>query len=256
MIKQLFFSGFILISNICLGINLSRELSSIQVEQGGSVIVHVKVSKSGIDGVGKLLEEIPAGFSFQVLNSANGRVLVDEGGRLKIIWLTLPIADQFEIKYRLIHHGKTKGDYLIRGQFSYVEGTYKKTYELAPTKLSITEGLLTNQKSKTVESGVLPATKISEEKEVNHKVKVRKEESKFLPVNAEATGNFVIQLGVYSSEKDPRVFKGLPDIHYVRVKQFFKYYSGHYPSKEAAQSRLSDVKKVGFEEAFVAEMKP
>ena len=216
--------------------------------------MRVKVRKTGIDGVGKLQEEIPAGFSFQVLNSANGKVLSDEAGRLKIVWLTLPLADQFEITYKLIHHGKTKGDYLIRGVFSYVEGPIKRTYELQSSKIFIAE--TTERKGGLV---VEKAQKLNYTEEGQLAGRMPEEDTpalKVLPVSAEIPGNFVIQLGVYSTEKDPRVFKGLPDIHYLRVNNYYKYFSGHYPNKEVALNRLKEVKEAGFEEAFVTELKP
>lgn len=66
---------------------------------------------------------------------------------------------------------------------------------------------------------------------------------------------FKVQLGVFSSEKDLKVFGDLPEVHFITVGKFYKYYSGKFSSEFEARSVIDKAKANGFQGAFLVRFK-
>lgn len=80
-----------------------------------------------------------------------------------------------------------------------------------------------------------------------------KEEEKIIDVNSELF--FKIQLGAYSSEKSSVVFGNLPEIHFIKVGNVFKYYSGKFTNEADARAVIPQAKAKGFKGAFLVRFK-
>ena len=83
--------------------------------------------------------------------------------------------------------------------------------------------------------------------------KVDTKEEKIIGINSELF--FKIQLGAYSSEKSSVVFGNLPDIHFIKVGNIFKYYSGKFTNEADARAIIPQAKAKGFKGAFLVRFK-
>lgn len=68
--------------------------------EGNSIIVEVDIYKGSNNGFGKVVENVPDGYTASVIDSHDG-IFKDEGGVLKFMWNALPAEDVFTISYKL-----------------------------------------------------------------------------------------------------------------------------------------------------------
>ena len=64
---------------------------------------------------------------------------------------------------------------------------------------------------------------------------------------------YMIQLGAFSSEKSPAVFKGLEPINCFQKEgsSIRKYMAGYFLMLNSAEEKIGDVKKLGFKDAYI-----
>ncbi|MCK5028609.1 MAG: PD40 domain-containing protein [Bacteroidales bacterium] len=64
---------------------------------------------------------------------------------------------------------------------------------------------------------------------------------------------YMIQLGAFSSEKPPRVFKGLEPLYCLHKEgsTIRKYLAGHFLKLSNAEGKILDVKRLGFKDAYI-----
>lgn len=204
-------------------VSVTREISQTTIGNKQSAVVTIKISKSGIDGIAKLVEEIPKGFRAFVTKKGGGKVLLGENGELKIVWLTLPVTDKVEIEYRLIHLGSSVGTSKIKGNFTFISGEAKQEQSISPSTITVEEGFV-QAEEKTVSDAPISAV-------------------------------YKVQLGVFSAEKELSVFKDLPEVHFTIVNGFYKYFSGKFNSEEEARKIIPQAKAKGFKGAFLVRVK-
>ena len=292
--KKCFFFLAVIFNTSAFSLQVIRSSNSIQLAPGQSTIISLEIIKEKAEGVGKLLEEIPLGFSVQELNSGGGH-FVREKGKLKIVWLTMPMGSQFKVSYKLINDAKVSGDYFVKGRFTFIENDIKKdkTISLLTVVIGTNGSVVAVAEKKSekkvenrpVKKDVLPfATpekkKVIEVKKSDEDVAVTQEKKKVIEVkkndevvpdvklNSNPTNNpidkpevksngviFKVQLGVYSSQKENSVFGDLPDIHFEKVNKLFKYFSGHFASEAEANAIVLKANKVGFKGAFLVKVK-
>lgn len=200
---------------------VSRQVSHSAIGSKQTAVVTINISKSGLDGIAKLIEEIPKGFRAFVINKGGGKVLLGDKGELKVIWLTLPVSDNVQVQYKLIHLGKVTGTFKIKGYFTFVQGDVKHEESISPTSLTVGSVQVKNEVvAKTSQSAI-----------------------------------YKVQLGVFSSKKELSLFKGLPDIHFTKINGFHKYFSGKFGSEKEAKKVLVEAKSKGFPGAFLVRVK-
>jgi len=219
---------YILLFNLSFAaysISVVREVNKTTIGNKQSAVVTVSIFKPGVDGIAKLIEEIPKGFRAFVTNKGGGKVLLGENGELKVVWLTLPVSDNVKVEYRLVHLGASVGVSEIKGSFTYIQNDIKQEESIDP--VSITVG----------------ASEVKEEEVVVAK--------KVVP----ASVVYKVQLGVFSAKRDKSVFRGLPDIHYKKVNGFYKYFAGKFNTEGEAKKIIPKAKSKGFTGAFLVREK-
>lgn len=226
-----FFVCFLTFSSYA--VKVTRTLNKSSMNTKDSVEVTVTINKYSTEGIAKIIEDIPVGFKAVMLNTGGGRVLYDEEGKVKVVWLTMPVQDSFQIKYKLIHLGTTYGNYAIKGIFSFVIKDIKEDYSLRLSSLSVKE----------FSAGVAVGM-----------TKEEKDEMAQAGQDSNSLSYYAVQLGVFSSEKEVTVFNGLPNIHHLMVDGLFKYYTGKLATEEEARKLLITAKTKGFEGAFVVKI--
>jgi hypothetical protein len=64
---------------------------------------------------------------------------------------------------------------------------------------------------------------------------------------------YMIQLGAFSSEKSPEVFKGLEPLYCIKKEgsKIRKYLAGYFLKLSHAEEKISDVKRLGFADSYI-----
>lgn len=224
-----------------------RSFSSSSVAAGQEITVTVEINKGSVNGIAKLLEEIPEGLTaYEGNSSAIGGVFTFEQQKLKIVWLNVPSQNVFKVTYKLKATGDIKNSYHIIGKFSYVMNEVREEFFLsegillgatAPSNLqaSVSNNIVIENVASTVKSDSAALVKEA--------AKVKVVES--------AETVYKVQLGVFGSKKDASVFKNLTDISNEEVGGKYKYYSGSFSNKADAEKRVEEARKIGFSGAYV-----
>lgn len=268
-------------------IKIDRTVFPNEIKVGGEIIVSVNVKKEGVEGFARLIETVPEGFKAEELNSATGNFIF-ENGKIRIIWLTMPEGDTYKAEYRLVHIGNTPGVMKLDGKFHYVNDDKRLEISLPPFDLvvkkvsgpkeivrlekpsnevddykdSVSSPISTEKMFVEIKDSVniaKPEVKdsiIIDKVETEDLVKVDKTETKnekIIDSNSELF--FKVQLGAYSSEKPISVFGNLPDIHFVKVGNIYKYYSGKFTNEAEARAIIPKARAKGFKGAFLVRFK-
>lgn len=97
---------------------------------GESVVVDITITKSQIQSFGKLLINLPEGFTAEEVDS-QGSTFTFSGNKAKFIWMTLPQSEVFTVKYMLVAGDNiANNDYNMAGVFSYIKNNQRVDYRL------------------------------------------------------------------------------------------------------------------------------
>jgi hypothetical protein len=146
MLKQLSIIFLILTGFSAFGQQLSATFKTASsVSPGKDLIVELTVTKPGITGFTKYFQELPTGFTATNINSEGGEFTYADNGA-KIIWITPPSVDQFNMSYKIAVPSTATGSLTIGGKFSYVIGNERSTFEVPQQIVSIENGTKENPK--------------------------------------------------------------------------------------------------------------
>ena len=113
-----------------------RSFDASQIVPGGTFLVELKIKKSNVSGVGKIIENVPEGFTAQEVE-ANGAIFSQKGAQVKFLWMTLPAEDNFTVSYKVAVDPNLSGNKVIDGKISYLDGSDTKQYLIDGTSISI-----------------------------------------------------------------------------------------------------------------------
>jgi hypothetical protein len=262
-------------------ISVERNVFPNEIKKGQSIIVSITVKKEGEEGFAKLMESIPNDFKAEELNSATGNFICEDG-KLRIIWLTMPDGKSFRAEYKLVYEGSSIGSFKLDGKFYFVKDGKRSEYNLSNTSFKISketdpmnEIIVPKITTKSIEpkeseiGNVAVSNSKSKSNDVspkeNNEIKtlntsdeesreeLNKEVVKTKVIKSEVV--FKVQLGVFSREKDLEIFGNLPEVHFVKAGNLYKYYSGKYTSEYEARSNIDAAKNNGFTGAFLVKFK-
>ena len=228
MLKDVFFGCFLLLSISVFGIEVSRSIDKTSISKGGVVNITLTINKGVEDGIGKLVEDIPSGFEVSNIQGSGGKVIPNKDGKLKIVWLSLPVGNAFTVKYKLTHVKKSTGKFYLGGTFLYLKGDDKQEYSLHVSSLSVGGEAKGYDDANTI---------------VTHAVQSSNS-------TTDDSAIYSVQLGAYGTFKTESQFKGLPDIYYRKTRGLFKYFSGR-TSKAKAEKTLQLAIEKGYKNAFI-----
>ena len=117
-------------------LNCSRTFDASQIVSEGTFLVELKIDKSNVSGVGKIIENVPEGFTAQEVE-ANGAIFSQKGTQVKFLWMTLPAEDSFTVSYKIAVDAGLSGNKVIDGKISYLDGSDTKQYLIDGTSISI-----------------------------------------------------------------------------------------------------------------------
>ena len=93
--------------------------------------VEVRIKKGAIKGFAKYQEVLPAGFSAKA-NKTNGGSFSLSDGKLKFVWVSLPLEEELVVSYILEKSASSAADAkLDNGEFSYLENDQSKKVKMS-----------------------------------------------------------------------------------------------------------------------------
>tara|TARA_R110000782_G_scaffold118028_2_gene208499 strand:+ start:79838 stop:81148 length:1311 start_codon:yes stop_codon:yes gene_type:complete len=96
--------------------------------------VTLNINKENVEGFAKLSEFIPVGFIASNNNSAGG-VFSVENNEVKVLWLSVPTENSFEVSY-FIESTSASGMQEITGVLSYLKGEETQKHQIVATNFS------------------------------------------------------------------------------------------------------------------------
>jgi len=111
---------------------------------GESVTVDITITKAQIESFGKLLINIPDGFTAEEVES-QGASFTFSNNKVKFIWMTLPKGEVFTVKYMLVaSNDASLGDHNISGIFSYIKNNQRVDYRMTEKIIKVTNDDITS----------------------------------------------------------------------------------------------------------------
>ncbi len=136
--------------------------NTIEINVGDTVQVSIK--KGDLSGFAKLQQDMPLGFDIEIIDSKGGTFSFKDNV-LKIIWISLPLEEEFKITYLLTAEAPEKEEYKLDGKFSYIEQNEKQSVDFSSTSMKI------GNKAALVQENVLSNKEKTKNKEDKNQIK-------------------------------------------------------------------------------------
>jgi len=119
------------------------------IQPNGEVEVELVITKADIAGFAKIQQEIPEGFVVEPIETAGATFSFKEQ-KLKLIWMALPQANEFTVKYKLKNIAHSSGKYTITGKFSYIADNERMNVDIPTANITVsTEELVAQENTET-----------------------------------------------------------------------------------------------------------
>lgn len=99
------------------------------MEAGATETISVVITKAELQGFGKLVIEIPPGFTAEAGDSQKASFTFNEQ-KAKLIWMAMPAEPEFTVTYHLTAPESFKGVVNLDGVFSYIKSNQRIDYQL------------------------------------------------------------------------------------------------------------------------------
>jgi hypothetical protein len=125
----------ILIINLFSGDIILKVDAPNEVIAGTEFTVSITINKGETDGFARFQQELPAGFTAEVIDAAGSDFSFDFQ-KVKFFWLMLPSEQEITVKYSVKVDETVVGNFEITGLFSYIDGE-KKSTDIEPFKITV-----------------------------------------------------------------------------------------------------------------------
>ncbi len=106
------------------------------VVAGSEFEVKITVNKGNIESFSRFQQELPYGLTAESYLSSNADFSFDEN-RIRLIWLKLPRQEEFTVIYKVKVDERLKGDFNLKGKFSYIDDNERKSVAVASSNIII-----------------------------------------------------------------------------------------------------------------------
>lgn len=107
-----------------------------EVNAGAEFDVELTLQKGSIESFARFQQDLPNGLTAQVVDPANANFTF-ENQKIKIIWLRLPAEHELKVLYRLRVDERLKGEFDLKGVFSYIEDNQRKSVNVNSSAIVI-----------------------------------------------------------------------------------------------------------------------
>lgn len=142
---------FTLILNVIFGegVKVTQNIPD-KVNPGDEFVVELIVNKTDVSGFAKIQQELPEGFIAEAIET-QGASFTFHDQKIKLIWMALPEADEFIIKYKATAGKEVNGTFDITGKFSYLYNNERKVIDLPINQIQVGEPPETEQLAEVAE---------------------------------------------------------------------------------------------------------
>lgn len=226
-----------------MAINCKR---NVALQPDGSIKVDLTLDKENINGVARLLENVPQGMSIKYAKSETGNVAF-ENNQVKFIWMKVPESKEVTVTYTMASTVKPVGKQTINGKFSYVENNQSKSVPLPVTSFLINEK---NELTYSTEALLLTAVTYPVD---NMAAPARSADSKTVIVKPV----YRIQIASTQEKLDDKYFASkygvnASDVKVEKVNGIYKYMIGNFSTLNEASKFKNMLVAKGVNDAFVA----
>lgn len=237
--------------NVEISLSVNRNIEEVEENK---FKVTLTIKKQNIEGFAKLSESIPNGFAVTNNNSAGG-VFSSENNEVKVLWLSVPLENEFEVSYFL--ESKTaSGTHEITGVLSYLNGEETQKHQINASSFSVSgENLAVNNKEVEEEPVSLQdkVDNIVEEEETIEDVVVEnteEEEKKTTPITKtpapEKNVTYKVQVGAFREaitvEKYQKKFNLNDMINLENHQGWTKLITGSFSEYKSARNKRNDLR--------------
>ena len=243
---------------------------SIKVISPSEFEVKIRVEKDGLEGFAKVQDELPDGFTAELLVSGESVFSVVEN-KIKFIWFNVPSSDELEVSYLLKSSRAVPAGVMINGTFNFIYKDDARFIDLPSEELLIDESievLIAEENNTVVEeiAVVTAAAVIDEDDNVVEEVvevDVVEEVVEVEPITAAVETNPVVEtpspqgsifyrVQIAAAKKNVKVtyfknkFKYRGEIYLENHAGWYKYTTGNYDKYVLARDRREEI-KAGYE---------
>ncbi|MDT8411229.1 MAG: SPOR domain-containing protein [Vicingaceae bacterium] len=236
-------------NNTATALSASRSIENVG---DNKFKVILNINKENVEGFAKLSEFIPAGFSASNNNSAGG-VFSVENNEVKVLWLSVPSENNFEVSY-FIESNSASGLQEISGVLSYLKGEETQKHQIASTSFSAAgESLAINDNEDEEETSLQNKVDniVEEDTEDDVVVDNTEEETKrTAPVTntpaPEKNVTYKVQVGAFREgitiEKYQKKFKLNDQINLENHQGWTKLITGSFTEYKSARDKRNNLR--------------
>jgi hypothetical protein len=216
----------------------------------GEFEISIKVEKDGLEGFAKIQDELPSGFTVELLNDG-GSVFSLVGNKVKFIWFNVPGGEEIEVSYLLKTNNPIAEGTMLGGTFNFIYKDDARFIDLPSEELIAKDIPLLVEKEPEPEV-IIPIEVINEEPielaEIEEKVVVEEEKSELVVDVSDPQSNVFYRVQLAASKKNVKVtyfknkFKYRSEIFLENHKGWYKYTTGNYDKYRQARDRREDIK--------------
>jgi hypothetical protein len=107
-----------------------------EVNAGTEFDVELTLQKGSIESFARFQQDLPNGLTAQSVDPASANFTF-ENQKIKIIWLKLPSEKELKVLYRLKVDERLKGQFDLKGIFSYIEDNQRKSVNVTSSSIVI-----------------------------------------------------------------------------------------------------------------------
>jgi len=247
-----------------LAFNISREITKISGEE---FQVKIHFENMNIKGYANITETIPSGFTV-VEGNSNGGGFSFRNNKMKILWLSVPPQEDFEIDYTIKVSGEVSST-TLNGIFGYIENDNKSTMNLSPGEIpyALATGEDAIAGTPVVEETITETPPVKEEiaavvepaPKKEEKAPVKEEPKPVYPDNSSSTSGITyhVQIGAFTNPnfEFSSSVRSLAPIERKKYGSIYKYLSGSFTSRTDAMSLRTKLVNAGISGAYVVKYK-
>jgi hypothetical protein len=239
---------------------------SIKVIDPTEFEVTIRVEKDGLEGFAKVQDELPEGFTAELLNSGESVFSVVEN-KIKFIWFNVPANPELEVSYLLRSDRPVTSGVVVNGTFNFIYKDDARFIDLPSEELIIDESeevLIAEENNEIIEEAAVVTTvavvdeagEVEEELvEVDVVEEVIEEEPITADVQQEAIvetpapqGSIFYRVQLAAAKNNVKVtyfknkFKFRGEIYLENHAGWYKYTTGNYEQYVQARNRREEIK--------------
>ncbi len=128
----LFFCGSVTGQQVSLSMTVPDQMVA-----GTTVLVEVSVNTAGQRGFARFQQVLPPGITAQAGKLSNADFTFEDQ-KVHLIWLKLPEGNELTFNFTIQAHETLKGEFILAGDFSYIEEDDRNEVSLSPKTITIT----------------------------------------------------------------------------------------------------------------------